>query len=152
MATPRPRPPAKVRKSPSLNFPPPPPYAPRLDVLLASPIGVTTQLLGSAVSEEPSDAPNHPAEEWMNEKSKEELSGLLLKADGLIKERETGMYPRCAYTYMTLSLYRTGLDICPVQDIVPRQHCSQNQARSITFPLFLPPLQLCLADNFGFLL
>lgn len=98
LATPRPRPPAKVRRSPSLNFPPPPPYAPRLEVLLDSPIGVTTQLLGSAVSEEP-DALSQGAEEWMNEKSKEELSGLLLKADGLIKERETG---NVAFTRMCM--------------------------------------------------
>ncbi|THH29143.1 hypothetical protein EUX98_g5063 [Antrodiella citrinella] len=89
IATPRPRPPAKVRRSPSLNFPPPPPYAPRLEVLLDSPIGVTTQLLGSAAAEV-TVSPVHDVEEWMNEKSKEELSDLLLKAGGLIKERETG--------------------------------------------------------------
>jgi hypothetical protein len=29
--------------------------------------------------------------EWMNEKSREELSELLVKADDLIKERENGM-------------------------------------------------------------
>ncbi|TCD70799.1 hypothetical protein EIP91_001489 [Steccherinum ochraceum] len=89
LATPRPRPPAKVRRSPSLNFPPPPPYAPRLEILLDSPIGVTAQLLGSAVGDEESDAPTQVVEDWMNEKSKGELSDLLLKADGLIKERET---------------------------------------------------------------
>ncbi|KAH8105982.1 hypothetical protein BXZ70DRAFT_904066 [Cristinia sonorae] len=94
LATPRPRPPAKARRSPSLNFPslpPPPPYAPRLEVLLDSPIGVTTQLLGTTGGEdtEESDVPPGAVEEWMNEKSKEELSDLLLKAGGLIKERET---------------------------------------------------------------
>lgn len=30
--------------------------------------------------------------EWMNEKSREELSDLLVKADDLIKERENGEY------------------------------------------------------------
>ena len=90
LATPRPRPPAKVRRSPSLNFPPPPPYAPRLEVLLDSPIAVTSQLLDSALADDDADAPSQVVEEWMNEKSKEELSDLLLKADGLIKERETG--------------------------------------------------------------
>lgn len=89
-ATPRPRPPAKVRRSPSLNFPPPPPYAPRSDVLLNSPIAVTAQLLGTVASEDIANSLPQVVEEWMNEKSKEELSDLLLKADGLIKERETG--------------------------------------------------------------
>ena len=31
-----------------------------------------------------------PLEDWMNEKSREELSGLLLAAGSMIKERETG--------------------------------------------------------------
>ncbi|CAL1701008.1 unnamed protein product [Somion occarium] len=87
LATPRPRPPAKVRRSPSLNFPPPPPYAPRMDMLLDSPITVTAQLVNSPETEAPGSTPN--IEEWMNEKSRGELSDLLLKAGGLIKSRET---------------------------------------------------------------
>ncbi len=31
-------------------------------------------------------------EEWLNEKSREELTELFLKADGLIKERENGVF------------------------------------------------------------
>lgn len=31
-------------------------------------------------------------EEWLNEKSREELTELFLKADGLIKEREDGVF------------------------------------------------------------
>ncbi|KAI9069213.1 hypothetical protein FKP32DRAFT_1587015 [Trametes sanguinea] len=71
---------------------PPPPYAPPLsEVLLDSPIPVTAHLVtGAALSP---DGPSPPRagsmEEWMDEKSREELSGLLLKADGIIKTRET---------------------------------------------------------------
>ncbi|KAH9894459.1 hypothetical protein C8Q73DRAFT_695629 [Cubamyces lactineus] len=93
--TPRPRPPAKARKSSSLHFSsmaPPPPYAPPLsEMLLDSPIPVTTQLI-SALSPDGTGAHGGgPMEEWMEEKSREELSGLLLKADGIIKTRETEM-------------------------------------------------------------
>lgn len=92
VATPRPRPPAKVRRTPSLNLPPPPPYAPRMDMILGSPITVTKQLMGAGSP--PTGIPKMTPEvdEWMNEKSREELSDLLLKADGLIKSRETGSY------------------------------------------------------------
>ena len=33
---------------------------------------------------------DYPVEEWMNERSKEELVGLLTKAEELFKERENG--------------------------------------------------------------
>ncbi|RPD67334.1 hypothetical protein L227DRAFT_648411 [Lentinus tigrinus ALCF2SS1-6] len=92
----RPKPPAKARKSTPLSFtpsaPPPPYYAGRLeDFLLDSPIPVTAQLINSAASKaEGIGLPGTPGiDDWMNEKSREELSGLLLKADGIIKSRET---------------------------------------------------------------
>ena len=99
--TPRPPPPAKARKSSSLNFAsfaPPPPYAPSAprheETILDSPISVTTQLMQSRsrhASIVGVGLPGTPGlEDWMNEKSREELSGLLLKADGIIKSRETG--------------------------------------------------------------
>ena len=93
----RPRPPAKARKSTPLNFAPfapPPPYpGPLEEVLLDSPIPVTAQLINAAASQaEGIGLPGTPGiEDWMNEKSREELSGLLLKADGIIKSRETGV-------------------------------------------------------------
>ncbi|KAL4241851.1 hypothetical protein ABKN59_000602 [Abortiporus biennis] len=91
-STPRPRPPAKVRRAPSLNFPPPPPYAPRTDMLLNSPITVTSQLVsaaGSPSGDIKDSSMSAAAEEWMNERSKEELSDLLIKADSVIKSRES---------------------------------------------------------------
>ncbi|KAI0677093.1 hypothetical protein C8Q78DRAFT_1001134 [Trametes maxima] len=93
--TPRPRPPAKTRKSSSMHYSrlaPPPPYAPPLsEVLLDSPIPITAQLVNAASSSPDSAAPGDdaPMDEWMNERSREELSKLLLKADGIIKTRET---------------------------------------------------------------
>ncbi|KAI0698519.1 hypothetical protein C8T65DRAFT_729190 [Cerioporus squamosus] len=91
----RPKPPAKARKSTSLNFAsfaPPPPYpGPLEEVLLDSPVPVTAQLINAAASKaEGIGLPGTPGvEDWINEKSREELSGLLLKADGIIKSRET---------------------------------------------------------------
>lgn len=65
------------------TFYPPPPYSTN-DFILGSPVAITTQLLGSPV--------NSPAaEDWMVEKSREELSELLFKADGIIKSRESGI-------------------------------------------------------------
>ncbi|KAI0751609.1 hypothetical protein C8Q80DRAFT_1119326 [Daedaleopsis nitida] len=91
--TPRPLPPAKARKSTSLNFgrfAPPPPYAPLDETILDSPISITSQLMRSATKTEGIGMPGTPGlDDWMNEKSREELSDLLLKADGIIKSRET---------------------------------------------------------------
>ncbi|KAG5648804.1 hypothetical protein DXG03_000153 [Asterophora parasitica] len=99
--TPRPRPPAKIRRSTALAASTPPPsYAtafaltpenkPRLDTLLGSPIPATFQRVGwdsGANSREASPGAEEDVE-WMHERSREELSDLLVKADGLIKERE----------------------------------------------------------------
>lgn len=85
--TPRPRPPAKARRASSLQFPsfPPPPYAPSLDQVVPDVAGAGPSF--------PDDMPlplsTHDAEAWVNEKSREELSHLLLKADELIKSRES---------------------------------------------------------------
>ncbi|PIL37005.1 hypothetical protein GSI_00697 [Ganoderma sinense ZZ0214-1] len=98
-ATPRrPLPPAKARRSTSLTFAalhrdsaPPPPYAPPLEeMLLDLPVTVTTHLVNASGSTDGIGLPTTPGiEDWMNEKSREELSGLLLKADGIIKSRES---------------------------------------------------------------
>ena len=95
----RPLPPAKARRSTSTTFTalhrdsaPPPPYAPPLEeMILDSHVTVTTDLMAASGSTEGIGLPNTPGiEDWMNEKSREELSGLLLKADGIIKSRESG--------------------------------------------------------------
>lgn len=99
--TPRPRPPAKVRRSVSKPISTPPPsyaaafsYTPAGEPrLLGSSLPVTLQRvqwdkdnIDSAI---PASAPAAKDDmEWMNEKSREELSELLVKADDLIKERE----------------------------------------------------------------
>ncbi|KAH8834114.1 hypothetical protein DL96DRAFT_1703742 [Flagelloscypha sp. PMI_526] len=91
----RPRPPAKVRRSASASLAyksgasPPPPYAsskysfPRQDKTESS----------DEATQQPSrdvfDEDGQSTSDWFNEKSREELSDLLVKADGLIKERET---------------------------------------------------------------
>ncbi|CDO71356.1 hypothetical protein BN946_scf184908.g114 [Trametes cinnabarina] len=93
--TPRPPPPSRARKANSMHFSqlaPPPPYTPPLsEVMLDSPIHITAHLVtGAALSPDgPSPPRSGSMEEWVEEKSREELSGLLLKADDIIKTRET---------------------------------------------------------------
>ncbi|KAI0638031.1 hypothetical protein C8Q77DRAFT_1187433 [Trametes polyzona] len=95
VTTPRPMPPAKSRKSSAMHYSriaPPPPYAPPLsEVLLGSPVPVTAQLVNVASSSPDRGGADGSSQtdEWMDEKSREELSDLLLKADGMIKTRET---------------------------------------------------------------
>jgi hypothetical protein len=55
-----------------------------MDSVLGSPIPGTAQLLGSSADLAP------VPEDWVREKSREELSELLLKADGIIRSRESG--------------------------------------------------------------
>lgn len=95
----RPRPPAQMRRSHSMfnqKGSPPPPYVssfvfpsqkkPSRSSLLGSPVSATFRRIereaGKVVAEEDNT-------DWLNEKSREELSGLLLKADDIIKKRET---------------------------------------------------------------
>ncbi|CAK5263121.1 unnamed protein product [Mycena citricolor] len=92
---PRPRPPGRIRRSVSstmqLGSSPPPSYTSSLAVrsenvtpspkYLGSPLPATLQMV--ELGEEDAD--------WLNEKSREELTELLLKAGDLIKERETGL-------------------------------------------------------------
>ena len=76
----RPLPPAKMRRrAPSL--PPPPPYD-----------DAGGDLEGDALAK---DRLQPPLDDWISEKSREELSGLLLAAGGMIKDRETGA---CSYS------------------------------------------------------
>lgn len=103
--TPRPRPPAKVRRTSLLKNDPSPPPAyynssafaftpqgrPRLDTLLGSPITATFQRVGWETDRDPL-SPAKEDLEWTNEKSREELSDLLVKADDIIKERENGKF------------------------------------------------------------
>ena len=101
-ATPRPQPPAKVRARKSSQPPvklstrgkassgsPPPPYYNPSDSVLGSPLPVTSQLLEASTGGNGGDGPG--PESWLLEKSREELSGLLTKAEGIIKSREERM-------------------------------------------------------------
>jgi hypothetical protein len=102
--TPRPRPPAKNRRTPLLKTDPSPPPSyynntdfaftpqvrPRLDTLLGSPMYATFQRVGWDADRDPLSPASEEDIEWMNEKSREELSELLVKADEILKERENG--------------------------------------------------------------
>ena len=75
---------------------PPPPYYSTSDSVLGSPLSVTSQLL------EASNSGDGPApQSWLLEKSREELSGLLNKAEGIIKSREE----RMSLSYSPLSAF-----------------------------------------------
>ncbi|KAH7918349.1 hypothetical protein BV22DRAFT_1199999 [Leucogyrophana mollusca] len=117
--TPRPRPPAKTRRaSAHVKSSPPPPYvatslagqprdASTRDMLLGSPISATTSLIGAWDARTSLGLPLH-SEDWSNERSREELAELLLKADGLIKERENELNMTTA---VCKSLYENNLEL-----------------------------------------
>ena len=100
-STPRPKPPAKARRSSSLRLKssPPPPYVlapedrqqPRLETLLGSPVVATSQILGYFGN----DGAEQVTEDWLNERSRDELRDLLVRAEMTIKEREDGAF--CGY-------------------------------------------------------
>ena len=63
--------------------------------ILNTPIEATRRLMAAWDTDSPSssigyESPQPKDLEWMNEKSREELHELLLKANGIIKEREQG--------------------------------------------------------------
>ncbi|KAJ7213720.1 hypothetical protein B0H12DRAFT_1155741 [Mycena haematopus] len=99
--TPRPRPPAQNRRSSASKAltSPPPPYASAIPSLpererkpsyLGSPLPATLQSLRlSSEASSPRVEDENVDTTWLTEKSREELAELLLKADDLIKERET---------------------------------------------------------------
>ncbi|KAH7909393.1 hypothetical protein BJ138DRAFT_1089561 [Hygrophoropsis aurantiaca] len=119
VVAPRPRPPAKTRRaSAQIKSSPPPPYAvkaladhsqndPRRDILLGSPISATNSLIGAWGARSSVGLPLHP-EDWSNERSREELAELLVKADGLIKERENELNMT---TEVCRSLYENNLEL-----------------------------------------
>ena len=133
--TPRPRPPAKARRSASLKAAstPPPAYAAAFDLspgkksppdasLLGSPLLATFRRVGWDNSNQLPPT-SEEDREWMNEKSREELSELLLKAEDLIRDRENGNlvigYRHSpALTSALLSLGRPWNGFCSVQDPV----------------------------------
>ncbi|KAJ7734031.1 hypothetical protein DFH07DRAFT_1065326 [Mycena maculata] len=89
--TPRPRPPAQIRRSLAQGASPPPPYFlenGRKPNYLGSPLPATLQMVGMSQPGSPA-ADLDENMDWLNERSREELAELLLKADGLIKDRET---------------------------------------------------------------
>lgn len=79
-----------------------------MDTILDSPISVTAQLVSSR-STTPADGDSAAAsayvdadfamEEWRNEKSREELSDLLVVAGDIIKSRGTGL-SICLYSIL----------------------------------------------------
>ncbi|KAK7049732.1 hypothetical protein VNI00_005763 [Paramarasmius palmivorus] len=109
----RPRPPAQMRRSSSMktaNSSPPPPYAssfifpsnPRKSsvetraTLLGSPVSAALQMVaqdtqGSSSTSHGSPRNHGEMMDWLKEKSHDELSELLLRADEVIKQRETDL-------------------------------------------------------------
>ena len=63
-------------------------------MILNSPVSVTAHLIGQRSPDAVKGESNVPpaVEDWMSEKSREELSNLLVAAGDIIKSRETGMY------------------------------------------------------------
>lgn len=92
--SPRPQPPAKAKRSYSnLKSTPPPPYAATgsRNPSLASSIPSRAVDWDDVRRSTPFTSPT--AEEWLSEHSRDDLSELLSKADGLIKQRENGTCP-----------------------------------------------------------
>lgn len=111
--TPRPKPPAKVRarkssqastkvasRGKASSGSPPPPYYSPPDSVLGSPLPVTSQPPEVSSGGNPGDGPGPGG--WLLEKSREELSGLLSKAEGILKSREER---RSSVPSLFLSLY-----------------------------------------------
>ncbi|KAF7332382.1 hypothetical protein MKEN_00120000 [Mycena kentingensis (nom. inval.)] len=128
----RPRPPA--RRSTSRTLPqgasPPPPYASSLQrkdpsVYLGSPLPATLQMVGS---------PPTPGQEedWLNEKSREELAELLHKAEDLIRERETELGATSA---VCKSLYESNVSLKTKHDALVSRFPSTppNQDNELSF-------------------
>ncbi|KAI0959607.1 hypothetical protein AcW1_004390 [Taiwanofungus camphoratus] len=137
--TPRPRPPAKARRLPSLQFPkiPPPPYAPSLDMVLDAAVSAPTQLVGAALDGVHLPLPAPDIEEWMNEKSREELSGLLLKADELIKSRESELSLTSA---LCKSLYHDNVSLKNKHEtLLARLPATRSSSPAIASPAISPP-------------
>ena len=79
-------------------------------MILNSPVSVTAHLIGSRSPEVVKGESNIPpaVEEWMNEKSREELSNLLVAAGDIIKSRESGVYVSI-YNYPRAHAPRVGV-------------------------------------------
>lgn len=97
--TPRPRPPAKIRRSLAKgSTTPPPAYASTFPFPGASNnmdgIALGNKWDGGDASGEGNGVDSNQDDDlsWLNEKSRDELTDLLVKADALIKERENGMF------------------------------------------------------------
>jgi hypothetical protein len=149
-ATPRPVAPGRAKRmasvprpaatrtavSPRVKSSPPPPYAQRdigrqrVDSLLGSPVAVTSQMVEyfrPSLHVESTHEASGP-EDWMEEKSREELHDLLVRADQTIKEREDGMYNILRTLHILTMIYRTKLDLVCLQGPVPRQHPTEREA------------------------
>ncbi|KIY73934.1 hypothetical protein CYLTODRAFT_485072 [Cylindrobasidium torrendii FP15055 ss-10] len=100
----RPRPPAQSRRASSKSSPPPP-YASSfvfpahrarnsIDTLLGSPVSATFRRLEleQDASSPRISTPVDEEAEWLDDKSREELSSLLARAEGVIKQRETELH------------------------------------------------------------
>lgn len=88
----RPRPPAKVRRSlAKRSTTPPPAYASTFPFPGDNHDMQTIDAANSWGGEDTHVEENDDDLSWLNEKSKDELTDLLVKADALIKERENGM-------------------------------------------------------------
>ncbi|KAI0068672.1 hypothetical protein BV25DRAFT_1817574 [Artomyces pyxidatus] len=121
-ATPRPRPPAQVRRTSGARYKasPPPPY--RLafppsgaesvassDPVPESPLSPKApgvSFLGSEDTSFDDPIPSSAIEAWMNERPREELSSLLLRADDMIRDREKEL---TMTSELSRSLYNTNI-------------------------------------------
>ncbi len=121
----RPRPPAQMRRSNNVaaktNSSPPPPYASAfafpsqtkshkspMGTLLGSPVSATYQRIEREASSPRQSLTSLDTDnmDWLNERSREELSSLLIRADGVIKQRESGKIPHLLLSRVVLIALR----------------------------------------------
>jgi len=119
--TPRPRPPARSRRTSSqVKSSPPPPYRPSLSDEPRTP-NEHGKLAAESLRSDWSQFPLSVQSEQWDEHSREELTDLLHKADELIKDRELGGYlasRTTAVNPLTCNPRRAQRDECGLQELV----------------------------------
>jgi len=123
--------------------------------ILGSPMTNTFQMVGWDVLREtdqdldsnqlPSPPPEGEDGEWMNEKSREELKDLLVKADGIIKERENGLFEYSLRPYVWLIYFfciriELGITSAVARGLYQNNVTLQSRHQALLSRLPIPPI------------